>query len=684
MPRLAEPGSRDSKQIDSRHPGEEPVLALLSLEGDDLNQVVNQLLTVLDEELELTEAYRDEVYEQLREHADLGPEVLDHGVAVIHAQLEELGPPIQALVRLPSQLAEHLHDKDHKPTHFLWVLLSSQPTHPHLDEAAEFSRLMERDAFRQAALDAGNATALDNAYHAALARDVGFASDVPPELRATGKIFGGVRADIARRAPLWLGDFKDGLTGKSLASVFFLYFACLAPAVAFGGLLDTMTGGAIGAIEMLVATAICGIAYALFAGQPLTILGSTGPVIIFLAILHGLCARFEVPYMATLGWVGLWTMVILLVLAATDACALIRFFTRFTDDTFAALITIIFISEALTDIIRVFTGHQVSYATALLSLVLSLGTYIIAINLARFRSSPYLRRGAREFFADFGPTIAIASMSAVAYMLHEVELRTLKVPVTFATTSGRPWMVDLWEAPPWVWGAAIIPAMLVSILLYLDQNITVRLVNDAQYKLKKGSGYHLDLAIVGVLVGVCSLFGLPWMVAATVRSLNHVRSLAKVEIHHGQEQTVGVIENRMTGLLVHVLIALSLLVLPLLATVPMSVLFGLFLFMGVASIRGNQLFERLRLWVLDPLHYPPLHYLRAVPRLVVHRFTGVQLACLIVLWMVKASSMGILFPLFVGLLVPVRIVLGRAFKSEHLALLDAEETPTDEEYRETE
>ena len=34
---------------------------------------------------------------------------------------------------------------------------------------------------------------------------------------------------------------------------------------------------------------------------------------------------------------------------------------------------------------------------------------------------------------------------------------------------------------------------------------------------------NLDLAIVGLLVGLCSMLGLPWLVAATVRSLNHVR-----------------------------------------------------------------------------------------------------------------------------------------------------------------
>ena len=42
---------------------------------------------------------------------------------------------------------------------------------------------------------------------------------------------------------------------------------------------------------------------------------------------------------------------------------------------------------------------------------------------------------------------------------------------------------------------------------------------------QKGCGYHLDMLIVGVMIGVCSVFGLPWCVAATVLCLGHVDSL---------------------------------------------------------------------------------------------------------------------------------------------------------------
>ena len=273
-------------------------------------------------------------------------------------------------------------------------------------------------------------------------------------------------------------------------------------------------------------------------------------------------------------------------------------------------------------------------------------------------------------------------MTAVAFVLHPVRLYTLDVPLTFQTSSGRPWLVPLLDVPVWVMLAAAGPAFLISVLLYVDQVITVRLVASPQYRLQKGSGYHLDLLVIGLGIGVTSIFGLPWLVAATVRSLNHVRSLATFSTAGGEERITSVRETRLTGLLVHVLIGLSLLFLEPLRQVPMSVLFGLFLFMGVASLRNNQLFERLRLWITDPAMYPPTHYLRRVPPRVVHAFTAIQAAALAGLWVIKVSPIGIAFPLFLALLVPLRLYLGRFFDDHHLRFLDSHEAPDEEEHRE--
>ena len=318
---------------------------------------------------------------------------------------------------------------------------------------------------------------------------------------------------------------------------------------------------------------------------------------------------------------------------------------------------------------------------ALLALVLALGTFYIAMSLARFRRSHYLFPWMREALADFGPSLALGCMIAVAWWIGSAEtLDTLQV----SSVGGREsWMVDLGAVPLWVKLGSALPALLASVLVYLSQNITARLVNSPQNKLEKGESYHLDLAVLGVMIGGCSLVGWPWMVAATVRSLAHVRALADVEevaTSRGvsREQIIHVRENRVTGIVIHLLIGLTLLALPLLEYVPMAALYGIFLFMGVTSLRGVQFMERLTLWIMDSAMYPVNHYTRRVPIRTMHLFTLVQLICLAVLCFLNVSDselLRIVFPVFIALLVPFRAILGRFFDDKHLAFLDADEEP---------
>ena len=70
--------------------------------------------------------------------------------------------------------------------------------------------------------------------------------------------------------------------------------------------------------------------------------------------------------------------------------------------------------------------------------------------------------------------------------------------------------------------------------------------------------------------------------------------------------------------------------------------------------------------------------MRRVPQSVIHIFTAFQAVCLAILWIVKASAVGILFPVFIALLVPVRMLAGKYFSDQHLQALDSQEAPEDE------
>ncbi|XP_064330376.1 electroneutral sodium bicarbonate exchanger 1-like [Phalacrocorax carbo] len=102
----------------------------------------------------------------------------------------------------------------------------------------------------------------------------------------------------------------------------------------------------------------------------------------------------------------------------------------------------------------------------------------------------------------------------------------------------------------------------------------------------------------------------------------------------------------------------------------MPVLYGVFLYMGVSSLRGIQFFDRLKLFWMPAKHQPDFVYLRHVPLRKVHFFTTVQLICLVLLWGIKASRAAIIFPMMVLALVFVRKVMDFCFSKRELSFLD--------------
>ncbi|XP_078108101.1 sodium bicarbonate cotransporter 3-like isoform X2 [Sander vitreus] len=563
-----------------------------------------------------------------------------------------------------------------------------------------------------------------------------------PELQRTGRIFGGLVNDVRRKAPFLWSDIRDAVSLQCLASVLFLYCACMSPVITFGGLLGEATKGNISAIESLFGASLTGVAYSLFAGQPLTILGSTGPVLVFEKILFKFCSDYGLSYLSLRTSIGLWTAFLCLLLVATDASSLVCYITRFTEEAFASLICIIFIYEALEKLVQLgelypvnmhgaldnltfytckcsapanasaevlqtwsqrnitsesiewgeltvkdcvdlhgeFVGsacsHEGPYVPDVLfwSVILFFTTFFLSSFLKQFKTKRYFPTKVRSSISDFAVFLTIMIMVLVDYLVG-IPSPKLNVPDRFEPTSStRGWLISpLGPNPWWTLLAAAVPALLCTILIFMDQQITAVIVNRKENKLKKGCGYHLDLLVVAVMLGVCSIMGLPWFVAATVLSISHVNSL-KLESECAapgeQPKFLGIREQRVTGFMIFVLMGCSVFMTSALKFIPMPVLYGVFLYMGVSSLKGIQLFDRIKLFGMPAKHQPDLIYLRYVPLWKVHVFTVLQLTCLIVLWTIKASAAAVVFPMMVLALVFIRKLLDFCFTKRELSWLD--------------
>lgn len=113
--------------------------------------------------------------------------------------------------------------------------------------------------------------------------------------------------------------------------------------------------------------------------------------------------------------------------------------------------------------------------------------------------------------SDFSVIIAIFSMSIMDLILG-VDTPKLEVPNELKPTlDTRGWLISPFSKnPPWTALLAVLPALLGTILIFMDQQITAVIVNRKENKLKKGCGYHLDLFVLAILIQICSTMGLPW------------------------------------------------------------------------------------------------------------------------------------------------------------------------------
>uniref|UniRef100_A0A4W4DWS2 Anion exchange protein n=1 Tax=Electrophorus electricus TaxID=8005 RepID=A0A4W4DWS2_ELEEL len=533
-------------------------------------------------------------------------------------------------------------------------------------------------------------------------------------LARTGYPFGGLVKDIKRRYKHYISDFTDGLSIQVLSAIIFIYFAALSPAITFGGLLAEKTENLIGVSEMMISTSVQGMIFCLLAAQPVLVIGFSGPLLVFEVAFF---EYSDVEYIVGRTWVGIWLIVIVLVFVATEASFLVRFISRFTQEIFSILISFIFIYETFSKLLTIFLTHplKVNYSplnesgnpfeslfeiytitdtqgnvtshkqakafanTALLSMCLMFGCFFIAYFFRQFKNSIFLPGPIRRIIGDFGVPIAIFIMVAIDFFIDDTYTQKLVVPkgLTVSNPNARTWIIHPMGInktfPIWLIFACFLPALLVFILIFLESQITTLIVSKPERKMVKGSGFHWDLLLIVAMGGVASIFGCPWFSAATVRSVTHANALT-VMTKGPKPEIERVLEQRVSGFLVALLVGLSILMEPVLKLIPLAALFGIFLYMGITSLSGVQLWDRTMLLIVPKKHHPAEPYATLVKTWRMHLFTIIQLFCLAVLWAVKSTLISLALPFVLILTIPLRLFMSRyLFTDVEMKCLDSDD-----------
>ncbi|XP_061567608.1 solute carrier family 4 member 1a (Diego blood group) [Cololabis saira] len=539
-------------------------------------------------------------------------------------------------------------------------------------------------------------------------------------LARTGYPFGGMFKDLKRRYRHYISDYTDALNPQVLAAIIFIYFAALSPAITFGGLLADKTDKMMGVSELMVSTSIQGVIFCLIAAQPVLVIGFSGPLLLFEEAFYLFCESKNIEYIVGRIWVGMWLIVIVIIIVAMEGSFLVRYISRFTQEIFSILISLIFIYETFAKLIKIFQTHPlvlnyeklndtlenpfhtvlkthtVHHAdgntsiiekeherafpnTALLSMCLMFGCFFIAYFLRQFKGGHYLPGPIRRLIGDFGVPIAIFIMIFIDISIEDAYTQKLIVPKGIQVTKpeARGWFINPMgensDFPVWMMGACCVPALLVFILIFMESQITTLIVSKPERKMMKGSGFHFDLLLLVTMGGIASIFGVPWLSAATVRSVTHANALT-VMSKGPKPEIEKVIEQRISGIFVAILVGASIFMEPILKMIPMTALFGIFLYMGITSLSGVQMWDRMLLLITPKKYHPSDAYATRVKTYRMHLFTLIQVLCLGVLWAIKMSPVSLALPFVLILTIPLRMFMtGRLFTNLEMKCLDADD-----------
>ena len=192
--------------------------------------------------------------------------------------------------------------------------------------------------------------------------------------------------------------------------------------------------------------------------------------------------------------------------------------------------------------------------------------------------------------------------------------------------------------------------------------------NNVQY----GEAYNYDVLISGCFNFVNGMLGLPWlMVATTVPCIVHMNSLSEKD---KDGNILHVQETRLTMLFSHMCVGFSILALDLLTLLPLPVLNGVFLFMGVSALPGIQFWNRLLLFFQQPGKCHENPYTKYMDKGCIHLFTLFQMgffAHVVVVQNIKAVA--VVFPMMTFISIPARThLLPRFFQGWELVLMDGD------------
>eukprot|EP00442_Polarella_glacialis_P036985 CAMPEP_0115062820 /NCGR_PEP_ID=MMETSP0227-20121206/8757_1 /TAXON_ID=89957 /ORGANISM="Polarella glacialis, Strain CCMP 1383" /LENGTH=384 /DNA_ID=CAMNT_0002448239 /DNA_START=36 /DNA_END=1190 /DNA_ORIENTATION=- len=332
------------------------------------------------------------------------------------------------------------------------------------------------------------------------------------------------------------------------AAVYTICFSFLTNAALGNALMDE-TEGEMGVTDAFLSSALTGIFMVCVGGQPLVLYGQTGPVVLLYTYMYAIARTYGIPFGPWVAWIGLFSFVMHAILAAFGTCDFKRLVSPFTEEIFAVLVAADFVTTAVLGFAAGFgTAHTPLKSSVdpthcvingLFTLILGLWFYSMAIKLGGLQrkvrwSSGRLLRVLSEYYVP----LALIVTTLISYVPQLIDLNgwpstgvpsRISAPSQWGMPAGHDFLMFLrmGEVPGWAIALSIVPAFLLTVLFYVDQNLSAMMATagGGLCKCSTPEAFNLEFFLLGVSVLLTGLLGLPASSGLIPQNPMHTRAL---------------------------------------------------------------------------------------------------------------------------------------------------------------
>ncbi|KAF7260298.1 hypothetical protein EG68_02283 [Paragonimus skrjabini miyazakii] len=482
--------------------------------------------------------------------------------------------------------------------------------------------------------------------------------------------------------------------GLILSTIIFVYFMVLILALSFGALLSFTVSTDFSIPLCIFASGVGQCLFSLVGGQPLLIVGITGPMLILELCFKLVCHANQLllPFMRLL--IAIYTSMFGLLFVLSNAGWLVLRVRRSVEEIFHFFVSFYLIFNALRSLFEGLvvtpvkssnstinnltsrSGNMTSvtigdatrnsanprsfisvvdfglhHARMIATLLLAILTFTVCLWLQAIKRGRYFRRSVRILLGYFNVPIGLAC----AVLINRVLFSNIHVPAIKMPTRGNGSFLSLIVLSPIrlpsagtantftnllfhsrSHGLAALMALCLVPAIATETILSGIVVAKSERRLRKPCLFSLDLAVcLCILPVICALLGWPFLAPATVRSNTHTIALTKWNMHTPPgvpHRIVGCVEQRLTGLGIGILVASSVLIkAELFAGIPVGALHGMFLYMGTMCLIDLVLVRRICALLKRRKHWKDREYLCHLPSFTIAAFVIIQLGFIMLL-----------------------------------------------------